>query len=121
MLALIESKMRQLRSGYASEVDAVDEQAWYQILEQFEDANIHQSWSYDEVRCGRENISHLLLKKKGDIVAVAQSRIVKLPFIQAGIAYVRWGPLWRRRATEPDVDTFRQAIRALRNEFVCKR
>lgn len=121
MPSLIESKMRQLRSGYASEVDAVDEQAWYQILEQFEDANIYQTWSYDEVRCGRENISHLLLRKKGDIVAVAQSRIAKLPFIKAGIAYVRWGPLWRRSNDEPDAETFRQAIRALRNEYACRR
>ncbi len=98
----------------------MDEPVWCESLEQFDDANIYQTWSYDEVRGGRENISHLLLRKNGDIVAVAQARIMKLPVIRAGIAYVRWGPLWRRRG-EADAETFRQAIRALRNEYACRR
>ncbi len=114
-------KMHDLSADYTSEVDTVDEETWCQILEQFDDANIYQTWAYDEVRCGRENISQLLLKEKGDIVAAAQARIVKLPFIQAGIVYVRWGPLWRLRKHEANVETFRQAIRALPNEYACRR
>src|SRR5207249_10232968 len=50
-----------------------------------------------------------------------QSRIVKLPFIDVGIAYIRWGPLWRLRNAGAKEETFRQAIRALRNEYVCRR
>jgi len=115
------SKMRGLLPGYTPEVDTVSEHAWHQILEQFEDANVYQTWSYDEVRCGRENISHLVLKKDGDIVAVAQARILKLPFLKVGIAYVRWGPLWRRRKGDSNPETFHQAIRALRNEYACRR
>lgn len=114
------SKIRGLSSGYVSEIDTVEAPAWAEALEQFDDANIYQTWSYDEVRGGRENISHLLLRKNGEVVAVAQARIMKLPVIGAGIAYVRWGPLWRRRS-EADAETFRQAIRALRNEYACRR
>jgi lipid II:glycine glycyltransferase (peptidoglycan interpeptide bridge formation enzyme) len=66
-------------------------------------------------------MSHLILRKNGAITAVAQARIAKLPFISVGIAYIQWGPLWQRSATKVNVDTFRQAVRALRNEFVCKR
>jgi chitin disaccharide deacetylase len=113
--------MRELSPGYSSEVDTIDERAWCQILEQFDDANIYQTWSYDEVRCGRDQISHLLLKKNGDVVAVAQARIVTLPLVKAGIAYVRWGPLWCRHDDKPNSETFCQAIRALRNEYACKR
>ena len=113
--------MNELGHGYASEVDSVDEQEWCQILDQFDDANIYQTWSYDEVRFGRKNISHLLLKRGDQVVAAAQSRIVKLPFVDAGIAYIRWGPLWRRQNSEADAETFRQAIRALRNEYACRR
>ena len=114
-------KMRELGPGYTAEVDTVDEQRWYQILQEFDDANIYQTWSYAAVTCGRRNMSHLILRKHGDVATVAQVRIAKLPLIKAGIAYVRWGPLWRRRSTQADVDTFRQAVRALHNEFVCKR
>ena len=114
-------KMRELGPGYTAEVDTVNEQMWCQMLQEFDDANIYQSWPYAAVISGRRYMSHLILRENGDITAVAQARIAKLPFISVGIAYVRWGPLWRRGATKVNVDTFRQAVRALRNEFVCKR
>ena len=91
------------------------------MLQEFDDANIYQSWTFAAVISGQRYMSHLILRKNGDITAVAQARIAKLPFISVGMAYVRWGPLWRRGATKVNVDTFRQAVRALRNEFVCKR
>lgn len=112
--------VRELAAGYTSEVDAVTEWDWHQQLQEFEDANIYQTWSYGEVSWGLKNTSHFVLKKDGRTVALAQARIVKLPFVNIGIAYVRWGPIWRR-STETDSDVFRQAIRALRNEFACER
>lgn len=112
--------MRELLSGYVSEFDAMDEQTWCQILREFDDASIYQTWPYEEVRSGRKNISHLVLREKSHVVAVAQSRIAKLPFVDAGIAYVRWGPLWRRNS-KANPEVFQQAIRALRNEYACKR
>lgn len=118
---MLDLKPRELDSGYASEVDTVDERTWCQLLGRFADANIYQTWSYDEVRCGRQNISHLLLRNKGEIVAIAQSRIVVLPLVSIGMAYVRWGPLWRLRQTKADVEVFCQVIRALRNEYACRR
>lgn len=121
MTSLTEHQMRELFPGYTCEIDAVDEAAWYQVLEKFDDANIYQTWSYDEVRCGREKISHLLLRQNGEIVAAAQARIVTIPFIKAGIAYVRWGPLWCRQQDKSDPEIFGQAIRALRNEYACRR
>lgn len=110
-----------LEAGYSSEIDAVGEESWHQLLRQFTDANIYQSWSYGLVRSGRMNTSHLVLKADGRVVAVAQCRIKKVPFIGAGIAYVMWGPLWRPRDSRQDEEVFRQAIRALRLEYVGKR
>ena len=114
-------KVRELAPGYTSEVDTVDEQTWCQTLQQFDDANIYQTWPYGKVTSGKGNVSRLLLRKNGDIAAIAQARIAKLPLVNVGIAYVGWGPLWRRTATAANVETFRQAVRALRNEFVCRR
>ena len=68
---MIERGMRELDAGYAAEVDAMDEQTWCQILQLFDDANIYQTWAYEAVRCGRENVSHLSLRRRGDIVAIA--------------------------------------------------
>jgi lipid II:glycine glycyltransferase (peptidoglycan interpeptide bridge formation enzyme) len=121
MSSSIGRRPRELGPGHTVEIDAVDERHWHQILEGFSDANIYQTWSYDEVRAGRNNISHIVLRKDGEVVAATQARLVRLPVIGAGIAYVRWGPLWRRRSLEPNPEAFRQAIRALRNEYACRR
>lgn len=99
----------------------MDERTWCHSLQEFDDANLYQTWSYEMVRSGRQNVSHLVLKEEGEIVAVAQARIVRLAVIGVGIAYVRWGPLWRRRDAETNGERFRQAIRALRNEYACRR
>jgi lipid II:glycine glycyltransferase (peptidoglycan interpeptide bridge formation enzyme) len=121
MPASIGHKPRALGPGYSAEVDAVDETRWHRVLGEFNDANIYQTWSYDAVRGHRNNLSHVVIKKDGETVAAAQARLVKLPLIGAGIAYIRWGPLWRRRSYDPDAETFRQAVRALRNEYACER
>ena len=113
--------MRELNAGYSSEVDAVDEEKWYRLLCQFHDANMYQTWAYGLVRSGQRNISHLVVREHGRVVAIAQSRIAKAPLIGAGIAYVMWGPLWRPQDPRTEAEVFRQAIRALRNEYVCRR
>src|SRR5262245_37789115 len=117
MYSPIRHKSLELAPDYSVEIDSVDEAQWHHILEDFDDANIYQTWSYDEVRGGRDNISHVVLKKNGAAVAAAQARVLRLPLVGAGIAYVRWGPLWRSKSRKPDADVFRQAVRALRNEY----
>jgi hypothetical protein len=113
--------IRELAAGYTSEIDGVDEQTWCHLLQEFDDANLYQTWSYASVLSGRRSMSHLILRRNGDVAAIAQARITRLPFINLGIAYIQWGPLWHRGAIDEDGATFRQAVRALRNEFVCKR
>lgn len=113
--------MRQLDTGFASEVDTVDEQEWYRILQGFNDANIHQTYAAAVVAGSRHNISHLILRKNGEIVAAAQARITRIPLLNVGVATIQAGPLWERAGNEPDLESFRQAIRASRNEYVCKR
>ena len=111
--------MKKLISGYRSEVDKVDKVTWQKIISNFKGTNIYQTWSYDSIRCGRKNISHLVLKKNSEIVAAAQARIAKVPFTKIGIAYIRWGPLWKLKDSELNIELFCQEIRALRNEYVC--
>ncbi len=113
--------MYPLESGYSYEVDVVDEENWHQLLRQFADANIYQSWSYGLVRSGQKNISHLLVKADARVVGIAQCRLETVPIIGAGIAYVIWGPLWRLRDVPTDKKLFRQVIRALRLEYVSRR
>lgn len=113
--------MRALSSGYEPDVDRVSEQQWNQLVMEFDDCNLNQTWAYGAARQGRWQRSHLLLRLYGDVVALAEARVMCVPFLRRGLAYVSWGPIWQRRGARPDVEHFRQAVRALRNEFVCKR
>jgi lipid II:glycine glycyltransferase (peptidoglycan interpeptide bridge formation enzyme) len=114
-------KPQPLAPGYTAEADAVSEQSWCELLAQFDDANIYQTWSYGKIIGGLRNLSHVVLRKDGEVVAVAQARLKKLPVLNLGIAYVQWGPIWQRKGSDVDPEIFRQAIRAVRNEFIGKR
>lgn len=113
--------MSELCSEYYPEFDSIDKAQWYDKMEKFEDANIYQTWSYDAIRHGEKNISHFILKKNGNVVAAAQARLLAAPVIGHIMAYIRWAPMWKLRGEEISTETFRQAVRALRDEYVVKR
>jgi hypothetical protein len=107
--------------GCSVEVDCVNEEQWHDIIANFCDATIYQTWSYGAVRFGEDRMSHLMVRRNDIIIGAAQVRIVKIPLIGAGIGYVRWGPMWRRNKTESSVEDFRETIRALWEEYVDRR
>ncbi|WP_408999183.1 lipid II:glycine glycyltransferase FemX [Syntrophus buswellii] len=115
------AKPTPLDSGYTAEFDTVTEKQWEEILTHFTDANIYQTWPYDAVRCGEKNLGHLVLRFDGQVVSVAQVRLVRIPGLGVGAAYLRWGPLWQGWNQEPEPSVFRLALRSLRNEYVCRR
>jgi hypothetical protein len=106
---------------YSIEVDSVEKAAWEKLLPEFEDAGVFQTWSWGAENCGERNLSFILLRREGEVLAMAQVRIKRLPLIRLGIATVFWGPLWRRRNATADRDVLDRMIEALRNEYVIKR
>ena len=115
------AKPRSLEDRYSIEFETIDKDEWHKIINQFSDANLFQTWSYDAVRYGEENISHFVLRAADKIIAAAQARIVGIPVLGLGAAYIRWGPVWQLRNETADPSIFRLAVRALRNEYVCRR
>jgi lipid II:glycine glycyltransferase (peptidoglycan interpeptide bridge formation enzyme) len=103
------------------EVDRVTPEEWSGMLDGFEDANIYQTWSYGAIRWGAKNLSHLVLKHKGEVVAMAQLRLVRPTKFNFGMAYLRWGPLCHRRGKELDAEVTARIAQALHKEYVCKR
>ena len=103
------------------QVDNVSKASWSEIIRSFGDANIYQTWPYEVTRSGRANVSHLVIKQGESVIAVAQARLIRIPYLGLGVAYVRWGPLWKRRNYTVDKEVFRQALRALRDEYVGRR
>jgi len=110
-----------MKNTYTIETDTIEENAWSQVVEKFDDASLYSTWAYGAVRWGEAHLSHCILKRDGDIVAAAQARIMKIPYFNTGIAYVYWGPLWRVRGREKNTEIFQRMIGALHDEYVGRR
>jgi len=91
------------------------------MLDLFYDANIYQTSAYGGVRWGEKNLSHLVLKREGDVVGMAQLRIVRPTPLKFGMAYLRWGPLCERRGKGLDPEVFTRVAVALEEEYLGKR
>jgi lipid II:glycine glycyltransferase (peptidoglycan interpeptide bridge formation enzyme) len=112
--------MRPFAEGYSYGISTTSEDSWNQLVQGFDDGTIFQTWAYAATVEGRRNIAPLWLKKDGEVVAIALVRFRRLPILGVGLAYVHRGPMWRKAGTNVNVEHFRQVLRALRNEFVCK-
>ncbi|MGB8887756.1 MAG: peptidoglycan bridge formation glycyltransferase FemA/FemB family protein [Candidatus Korobacteraceae bacterium] len=103
------------------EVDRSTPAEWSQMLDLFDDANIYQTWSYGGVHWGEKSLSHLVLKRGGEVLGMAQLRIVRPTRFRFGMAYLRWGPVWQRRGLALDSKVCTYVARVLQEEYVSKR
>ena len=108
-------------SSFQIMVDGQTRESWSDILAQFADASIYQTWAYGAVRWGARNLSHLVMRRDGQIVAAAQLRIARLPLLPAGIAYLRWGPLCHRKGQALDPVIVVEMVACLREEYCVRR
>ncbi len=107
--------------GWQVEVARATSAEWSKTLELFDDANIYQTFAYGGVRWGAKNLSHLVLKANDEVLGIAQLRIVRPTPLKFGMAYLRWGPLCKRRGKPLDPEIFKVMARALVEEYVTKR
>jgi lipid II:glycine glycyltransferase (peptidoglycan interpeptide bridge formation enzyme) len=110
-----------LNSGWQVEVDRSTPAEWSEMLDLFDDSNIYQTWSYGGVRWGEGNLSHLVLKRAGEVLGFAQVRIIRPTSFKFGMAYLRWGPLYERRGRPRDSEVVAALARSLEEEYVSKR
>jgi lipid II:glycine glycyltransferase (peptidoglycan interpeptide bridge formation enzyme) len=110
-----------LPDGYSVQVDGISALAWHEVLDRFADANIYQSWAYEAQRTGDNRMSHWRLCRDGVVVAAAQLRIAKVPFVKLGVAYVRWGPMWCLRGQSAQPEVLAVALASIRHEYAVKR
>lgn len=108
-------------SAWKVEIDRATSEEWSHMLEQFDDANLYQTYSYGRVRWGAKNLSHLVLKRDGEVRAMAQLRIFRPTRFKFGMAYLRWGPVWERSGRPPDAAVAMQVARCLEQEYAGNR
>lgn len=108
------------RSNFSVKVDCLTNDDWDKIASEFSDLNAEQTAAYSSHHWkGRD--SHLLLLKNGVSVAGARIALIRLPVIGKGLAFLRFGPFWRKGALAEDPAIYQAMIKALVDEYCVKR
>jgi len=116
-----DSRLTGAASQWQVDVDRCTLAEWADMLDLFADASIYQTHAYGAVRWGEENLSRIVLRRDGDVVAMAQLRILRPARLPFGIAYLRWGPLFRRNGASLDGEAVSRMGAALEQEYVVRR
>jgi len=100
-------------TGITVEVTGCSVDQWHLHAAEFRDYSIYQTCAFAQQRAAEMNAEcdRVLVRRAADIIGMAQVRIKRLPMINAGVAYVFRGPLWRRDSATPD--DFRAVVAAL--------
>ncbi len=109
------------RKVMAYEADTLSDEEWDAIAAGFDDVSYEQTGAYCSARWGEKKNSHLLLREGGEIVAAARVLELKIPGLEKGLAYVKFGPLWRRANQQPDPRAYCSILDALAEEYCNKR
>lgn len=105
---------------YRALVDKTTKDEWDNLLREFDDANIFQTWSYGSARWGRK-VSRCVIYDGKEPVALAQLVVARLPLVQRGVAYLLRGPVWRSTKKDKNLEIFSEILRALQYEYSKKR
>jgi len=99
--------------------EITDKTQWHNLLLKFEDANLYQLWNYGKI-VQHDNVSHLALYDKNELIAVVQVRFKLVPLIKRGIAYIFAGPVWHKKNTAINTDILKSIYFTLYNELCNK-
>lgn len=111
----------EMANNYHIDIDNINESLWTSLLLQFADASITQTWTAGSINYGKNNLSHLLLRKGNDIVGMAQVGIKRIPILKTGTADIQAGPLWKKKNMELNPDYLIKILDAAKIEFAVKR
>jgi hypothetical protein len=103
------------------EIDRVSEHQWSDVCLQFRDATINQTWAFGAVMSGERGLSQVVVRRNGSVMAAVQVRLVTVPVLKVGIGYVGWGPMWRKRGCDDDIENLRHILKALKREYAQRR
>lgn len=120
-MTLMDTAISAPAEGWTARVDEVTEPEWNSLLDGFADASFYQTWAYGAVSWGERQLSHLVLYRSGEPMALAQLRVVRLPLLGCGVAYLRWGPVCIPRGHMWSADVFCAMVQAINREYVSRR
>jgi hypothetical protein len=102
------------------EIDTIPDERWDDAVRLFDDSHHEQTVRFAVGR-GHGCDSRLLLSNGDGPLAGARVAMMTLPALRSGLAFLRFGPFWRRRDRAADSDVYRAVVAALVGEYCVKR
>lgn len=104
-------------SACATRATLVDASAWNELLADFEDASFEQSATFAAGVWRSAGTSFLVVERNGKILGGACVVTIDLPVGLGGVAYVKHGPVWRRRDSAANPADYRAILLELITEY----
>ena len=95
-----------------------DRTFWHRSMQDFDDANIYQTWNFAVLAQNEKILKHLAIYSNQNLIGLVQVRIRIVPILNRGIAYILNGPVWQKRNQENNIQILSDIFVALRKEFV---
>jgi lipid II:glycine glycyltransferase (peptidoglycan interpeptide bridge formation enzyme) len=95
-----------------------DKTFWNNSLQEFEDANIYQTWNFATLAQNEKIVKHLAIYANQNLIGLVQVRIRTVPILNRGIAYILNGPIWQKKNQETDIQILSDIFDSLRQKFV---
>ena len=97
-----------------------DKTFWHRSMQEFDDANIYQTWNFAVLAQNEKNLKHIAIYSNQNLIGLANVRIRTVPTLNRGIAYILNGPIWQKKNHENSIQILSDIFVALREEFVVK-
>lgn len=107
--------------GITIDIDQYSPEQWSKLICTFDDATCDQTFALRAERWGNERLSTIVVRHDGEALACALLVTLKLPVIERGFAYLKMGPLWRRKGQRPDLNALSLITKAINNEYSLRR
>jgi hypothetical protein len=93
---------------------------WDKLATEFADATYEQFGAFRGPVWGEGRTRRLAVFRNGRAVALALATVFRLPILGGGLAYVKFGPLWRRKDKAASPEDAATAVAALKDYFVVR-
>lgn len=107
--------------SYEVRIDSLTTDEWDNLATEFDDLTYDQVARFANGQWGAHRMSNLVLRRHGLAVAGIQLAVLMVPGVSRGLAYGRFGPIWRRRNGERNLDIYRAVIAAIIEEYCIRR
>lgn len=95
------------------EIDSLPRAAWDELVGGHDDATYDQTACFSTSQWHRHQSSQIIVREHDAVLGGAHVVLLTLPGIGKGLAYVKSGPVWRKRNQEPDRGVYEAVVNAM--------